>query len=320
LNSQLSKIRTKVKNASHILKLKRQLGTPDALYYYGGGLGDDLMCAAVLHEMRKRGAKNLWMMSNHKALFQGNPNVDALVPEDTWLFPRLGKFGIRAHDLHWAHYIPSEDRDELVGDGHAIVTMMEVAGVKGEVDVRPYLYLTPEELAAGKVTDRQIVIQSTGASARFAIPNKEWYPQRFQVVVDQLKDRFNFVQLGMPGDDPLSGAMDLRGKTTIRETAAIVARSLVTVSLEGFLMHLARAVDSRAVVVFGGRSLPRQVGYGGFDNIYTQMECSPCWRGVSCPYDRECMNRITVDQVSQAILRQAELNGTSIPLDVVKLS
>ena len=56
-----------------------------------------------------------------------------------------------------------------------------------------------------------------------------------------------------PRYPPLKGALDLRGKTGLREAAAILSNSLVFIGQVGFLMHLARAVDCRSVIVYGGQ-------------------------------------------------------------------
>ena len=47
-------------------------------------------------------------------------------------------------------------------------------------------------------------------------------------------------------------------------------RSLAFVGQVGFLMHLARAVDCRAVIVYGGRETPAQSGYPCNENLYSR--------------------------------------------------
>jgi ADP-heptose:LPS heptosyltransferase len=133
----------------------------------------------------------------------------------------------------------------------------------------------------------------------------EWYPERFQAVVDALKGEFNFVQVGGVGDPALRGVLDLRGKTSLRESAAVVARSLTFLGKAGFLMNVARAVGTRSVIVYGGREMPEETGYAGNENLYSPLGCAPCWLIDGCPYDRECMKMITVEQVIAAVRRQA---------------
>jgi ADP-heptose:LPS heptosyltransferase len=95
----------------------------------------------------------------------------------------------------------------------------------------------------------QIAIQSTTRAAATPLHNKEWLPERFQAVVNALSGQLNFVQVGSSGDPKLDNVIDLRGKTTLRQAAAVLARSRLFVGLVGGLMHLARAVDCSAVIV-----------------------------------------------------------------------
>ena len=133
--------------------------------------------------------------------------------------------------------------------------------------------------------------------------------------MDALKHDFDFVQVGDPADPPLDGVRDLRGKTSLRQTAAVLQASAVFVGQVGFLMHLARAVDCRSVVVYGGRERPDQTGYVANENLYTPLPCSPCWRENACDFGRECMDRITPDVVVEAVLRQAEKSGQPLPVE-----
>jgi ADP-heptose:LPS heptosyltransferase len=132
------------------------------------------------------------------------------------------------------------------------------------------------------------------------IANKEWFPERMQTVVDALRTDVEIVQLGGVADPPLEGVADLRGRTTIREAAAMMQSARVFIGLVGFLMHLARAVGTPSVILFGGREHPEQSGYPENRNLFTTLHCSPCWLWNQCPYERECMRRITADEVIAA--------------------
>jgi ADP-heptose:LPS heptosyltransferase len=150
------------------------------------------------------------------------------------------------------------------------------------------------------LAENQIVMQSSGRAAAHFMQNKEWYPQRFQEVCEALRENRTIVQIGSKDDPPLLGALDLRGKTSLRESAAILANSLIFVGQVGFLMHLARAVDCRGVIVYGGRERPWQTGYVSNANLIGDTACSPCWLRNRCDYEHACMNMISVEQVLAA--------------------
>ena len=255
------------------------------------------------------------MVTASPDLFEGNRDFDLALPDEPALREIMHKVGGRVIYPLYAPDIPGDHVGQQRPGCHIITKMCQLAGVTGEVELKPYLYLTSEEKKAGAVAARQIVIQTSNLGGRWPARNKEWYPERFQAVVDCLKADFAFVQIGSPQDPALSGAVDLRGKTSLRQSAAILANALVFVGLEGFLMHLARAVDTRSVIVYGGKVLPSEIGYGANENLAVSLPCSPCWKYNACDYDRECMKRITVEEVVAAVRRQAARTGEPLVVD-----
>lgn len=292
-------------------------GRPRRLVLFGPvSLGDDLLCTAIFREWRERRERDLWMMSRHPALFAHNPDIDRVVPIDDYHARALGRV---AGTVLQPYYVSLRDDDAPdsapIPTRHFITQMCALAGIRGEIAVRPYLHLTDAERAAGKFSARQIAIHSTGRATGFVSANKEWFADRFQAVVAALRGRFDFVQLGSANDPVLEGARDLRGKTSLRESAAIVAGSRAVVCQEGFLMHLARAVDVRAVVIYGGALLPAMTGYSANENLFSVVPCGPCWRRSRCDFGRECMTRITVTEVVTAIERAAAKHGEALAVD-----
>jgi hypothetical protein len=285
-------------------------GLPDIGLFFNGGVGDDLMCSAVARELRKRGTKTVWQLTAHAELFTGNDDVVA-VPADFRLRRLCGFFRVPCIELEYPHPPPR----------HIIATLCEAVGITGDVELRPRIVLSEPERRGGKVTARpQIAIQTASLAARFPMRNKLWPPERFQRVANELSRDFDLVQLGAPSDPMLTHALDLRGKTTLRQAAAILAGSHVFVGLVSGLMHMARAVDCRAVIVYGGREHPSQSGYSANENLYWDGACAPCWLRNDCAYDRVCMSEILPEQVIAAVRRQADRYGTPLAVDRADIS
>jgi ADP-heptose:LPS heptosyltransferase len=125
------------------------------------------------------------------------------------------------------------------------------------------------------------------------------------------------IQLGSLNDPPLEGVVDLRGKTSLRESAAILQNCDFFLGFEGFLMHLARSVDCRSVIIYGGFAHSWQTGYTCNENIDSSIECAPCWRLNTCERDRACMNAIKVDDVLRAIKRLLIRKDAPLEIDSV---
>ena len=281
------------------------LPPPRVLIHFGEAAGDDLLCSTIARELARRGDTPVWMMSKHAELFSANTDVALTVPSDERLVHAVQDVGGRfVVPVYTQHDWEADRGDRPIPAEHILAIMCRLAGVTGPIELRPYLMLRPDELQFGRFVDRQIAIHTSGAGARHPMANKDWPAGRFQAVVDALKDQNNFVQLGTLSDPPLKGVLDLRGKTTLRQAAAILRQSQLFIGLVGFLMHLNRAVDRRSVIVYGGRELPWQSGYVCNKNLVGRPACSPCWQWNRCESDRICLTQITVDEVVDAVRTQ----------------
>ena len=297
---------------------RARLGFPRAFFQGTGLPGDDLMCSTVFRELKKRGPRSLVAATPHPALFEHNPDVDKIIGHANPRRNHWSRLGLPLVPLTYTTYDPLTDADQPP-DEHVLAKMCRLAGLKGKVELRPYLFLTRPEFEAGKIGADQVVIQSNGLAAANAMRNKEWYPQRFQEVCTELRSDLTVVQLGSASDPRLEGAVDLRGKTTLRQSAAILANSLAFVGLVGFMMHLARAVDCRSVILYGGREKPAQTGYVANKNLYSQVRCAPCWLRNPCDFDRKCMDMLTAPQVVAATAEQIGRYGSFLEVQTAEL-
>lgn len=294
-------------------------GRPSRALLFGPmSLGDDLLCTAVLREARQRGTP-FAMMTARPELFAGNPDPTRLLPIDGYYVAGLRALGSRVVSPYYVEADPILSVRDILPPRHIIAEMCRLAGLKGRVALRPYLHLTEAERAAGRRTRRQLAIHSTGLGAALPYTTKEWGPDRFAAVARMLAADFDLVQLGSARDPALPGALDLRGRTSLRESAGILAASVAFVGLEGFLTHLARAVECPSVVVFGGRARPETFGYPGNLNLYSPVDCSPCGLRTACPHELKCMSAITPDQVAEAVRELASRPPGLLPVATAEL-
>jgi ADP-heptose:LPS heptosyltransferase len=293
-------------------------GFPRRFFQGAGLIGDDLLCSTIFRELRKRGKRDLAIVTRNPSLFEKNPDVGKIIRQTDERFNRWGRAGLPVNLLAPSGYDAARDLD-LPPDEHVLIRMCRLAGVRGPVELRPYIFLTADELAAGKLAEDQVVLQSTGLASPLGMKNREWYPERFQELCAQLRSDVRVIQVGSASDLKLEGATDLRGRTSLRQTAAILANSLVYIGLVGLVMHLARAVDCRSVIIYGGREKPTITGYVANRNLYQQVRCAPCWLRNACEFNRKCMDMISVDQVIAAAADQISRNGTLLEVQTAVL-
>jgi len=170
------------------------------------------------------------------------------------------------------------------------------------------LYLSEAETNAAKVKypEPYIVIAPVGKT-KFSANRKEWGLDNFQKLVYLLKER-RILQIGLPSDPLLEGVADAR-IYDLRKTAAIISNAELFIGLEGGLMHLARSVETPAVILYGGYIKPEISGYDINTNIYSDVDCSPCFdsntRQTKCEH-MQCMKKISVDNVYIEVLNKLE--------------
>lgn len=123
---------------------------------------------------------------------------------------------------------------------------------------------------------------------------------------------FAVVQLGEVNEDLIPGVdYDFRGKTSFDETAYVIKHACVHVDTEGGLVHVARAVNTKSVVMFG----PTPVEFFGYPSNVNipSTECGNCWWttrdwAVKCPRGLEepsCMAEHVPQDVAKIVLTSA---------------
>jgi len=166
------------------------------------------------------------------------------------------------------------------------------------------LYLTREEEANAQATlaafRNPVILNITSATSA----NQMWPVEEWNKLVSVMPD-CTFIQLGVPREEKVEGAVDMRGKTSVRESMALVKHAAGFVGVVSFLSHVTNAFDTRGVVLFGPSSIAVW-GHANNINVSKNLPCSNClaWLKVKCPYGKPCMRLITVQQVKEAIRQQ----------------
>ena len=94
--------------------------------------------------------------------------------------------------------------------------------------------------------------------------------------------------------------VSLAGRTTLRDLACVFQEAALLVTTDSGPMHLAAAVRTPVVALFGPTDPGRTGPYGdGHVVLRREMACSPCF-AKTCETKR-CMREITVEEVYEAV-------------------
>ena len=140
---------------------------------------------------------------------------------------------------------------------------------------------------------------------------KRWKKECFAEVGDKLSGEYRkkIVIIGGKKEENLAeevknlmkeSAVNLAGKTTLGELAALLKGSSLLITNDTGPMHLASTVKCPIVAIYGPGNWLR---YGPYENrhriVHSNFPCSPC-NVVKCPRNFLCMKLIKVSDVLQA--------------------
>ncbi|MFH1772401.1 MAG: lipopolysaccharide heptosyltransferase II [Candidatus Omnitrophota bacterium] len=190
------------------------------------------------------------------------------------------------------------------------LSLFEKAGVKIENTAYQFFVSEQNKIKANalleNIKSKHSTIIGIHPSANWNL--KRWPTEKFAELTDRLVDKFNYsiVIIGSKADagtcdyvadSTLNKALNLCGKTNLKELAAVIGNFDLFISNDSGPAHLASAMGAKTLVIFGPTS-PDITGPRGnnITIIKKNTECTiPCYN-LDCANNR-CIADITVDEV-----------------------
>ena len=191
----------------------------------------------------------------------------------------------------------------------ALVTAL---GIPPPSRVQPLPYGPEEEQEVGRWLNaaRPSVLIAAGSRSHL----KRWDASGFAQVADRLAAEQGAQVLLVGGEEErpisrhvkgvmLQPALDLTGKTTLRQLAALLAKTALVITNDSAMLHAAEIMGVPSVAIFGPTD-ERKYGPRGPRSavIRRALVCAPCERAL-CPYHHECMALIGPAEVHAAAAR-----------------
>jgi len=168
----------------------------------------------------------------YRDIVEGNPYVDEII---SWNDSMLGKYQI-VYNPHGEKILPGgwNNLDVPLHSMYPYFCQVEPDNM--------FIKLEKPEI---ELPDEYIVVQTAGAQ-------KQYRTYRHMDVVIQMMPQYKFVQLGMGKDLACRRTvLDLREKLTWRQSAWVMKNARAAVVIDSFLSHLAGALGTPAIVLYG---------------------------------------------------------------------
>lgn len=285
--------------------------------------GDSLVATASVEALKRQfpGQYRVMVQTTAPEIWDNNPHVEQLVEAECFVeefaYPLINRCG-------------QEPRHFLEGFCEDLGRKL---GVNLRLDTnRPSLYLSEAEKSpTGGILDDlppYIVVNAgfkTDFTAKFAST------KIYQEVIEHFATRLVFVQIGEKNPShihkPLSGAINMVGKTTTRELIRLAYHSMAGVGPVSFIHHVYGAFQKPYVAMCGGREETSWEQYNTATMLSTlgQLPCcqyKACWKShtVALPGlpSRSLCELPVVNSVGETLPKCMELLGSDAIIKAIE--
>lgn len=158
---------------------------------------------------------------------------------------------------------------------------------------------------AGLDIDKGYIVLAPGTNWQ----TKCWPTTYFAALADRIYEQgYIPVVIGAASDERLFREIsaqthippvNVTGKTSLRQLASLISKAKAFVGGDTGPMHLAAAVETPVVALFGPTDAARNGPYGLQHTVLTTaMPCGGCWKRIC---EKDCLNTIKPDAVWQAL-------------------
>lgn len=214
----------------------------------------------------------------------------------------------------WAHLFYTETI-EPPGGVHVVDKNMALLAAVGVNDARKQFPLADSRTTSEPQLPERFALVNPGAGW----PNKRWPPEWFGEIAHRVHAAYGIpsVVLWGPGEESLArtvvessrGSAQMAPPTGIGEMIALTRASTVFVAGDTGPLHIAAAVGTPIVGIYGPTSPARNGPWDPADVCVSRFERCECHHQRRCRLDVCCLLDITPDEVQAAVDRRLAAAG-----------
>jgi len=220
----------------------------------------------------------------------------------------------------YSHLVPSSSEFWKQEKTHSAEQQLALLGWVGvPVEDRPRTRLTVTEKAKACVEEK-LNAEKFDAEQQFALihpaslfETKQWATQKFARVVEALKERgIASIAVAAPNESKVLEELKRESNVplltftdfSLPEVIALASRASLFVGNDSGIAHIASAVQTPSVVIFGSSNTAHWRPWTSAPNeiVTENMPCAPCHGYFCAEFERpECIRRVTVEKVMSAV-------------------
>ena len=212
----------------------------EVLFVQRGSAGDVLMTTRCFKGLKERYKKPLHYMTSpqYMDIVANNPYLDMVIP---WSENMMHGYIIvnphkdRIGPGHWGR-----NSNSLLSDFYWKI--LDIEPDEFFIDFKKPTFSCREACKSDKPI---CILHTTGGDPHFRIY------KFMKDVHDGLKEKYLTIQLGGKNDYPAGANVDFRGRLTFRETAWVMRKASIAVTVDSFISHLSGALGIPQVCLFG---------------------------------------------------------------------
>ena len=241
-------------------------------------------------------------------------DLQGLLKSGVWAWLSGGKTRIGLGSREGSQWLMTETLDtrtetpRIGGEYLKLARALGLAPARFNMDIQP---------SAETRRQARALLAQAGVDGAFAVlapfttrPQKHWFEERWAALARRLAEErgWHVVILGGPADRPgaeriaadAPGLVDLAGRTSLGQCAAIIAQAALLVGVDTGLTHLGTAMGTPTLALFGSTRPYLDTATARSKVLYEALPCSPCKRHPSCDGQFDCMKRHTVETILAA--------------------
>jgi heptosyltransferase-1 len=196
--------------------------------------------------------------------------------------------------------------------GSEYLYLAQTLGLPGEDFAMAVYYDESEAAFADRIIAEHALNDGFAVLCPFTTrPQKHWIEERWAPLAARIQTDLGLtpVLLGGPADREAATRirdaadtplLDLAGRTSLIEAAALIDRASLLIGVDTGLGHMGIAFGTPSLLLFGSTCPYLDTTRANARVLYHKLDCSPCKRRPTCDGAFTCMRLITVEEILDA--------------------